>query len=340
VIAAPSGYCRMGLVGKKRLWIGASAVLVICAGGVAFFLQRHQSPALQQQASSRPAPVEVVLPATIRAQAVIPVGVPLEGTLESVEVDAGQQVYEGQLLARINNASLDEDQRTATADLASAQARLDDLESQIIRARATASQARAEEARSQAEAERAERNYLRQQMLHREGATPRLVYEKSQKVYEEAGKRRDSASALARSAEERLTTLAADIDVQKHAVDAKNQVLEQAKEAAAAAEIHSPVDGFVVGRNGQIGDAVTPSVQDLFRIAVNLSALEAVIRADQRSLKRLRVGQEAVVAPAGVPDAIVGHVTAVNSADAVVRFTSPTPAVRPGMTAQVRVKVS
>jgi multidrug resistance efflux pump len=177
-------------------------------------------------------------------------------------------------------------------------------------------------------------------MLVKEGATPRLAYEKSQRESEAAKAERDVAADLARGAEDRLSLLTKTADAARQSVEAGRQALDRAKETAAAAEIHSPVTGLVVGRTKQVGEEVTPDVQDLFQIATDLSALEAVVEPDRAALDRIRPGQDALITVADAPDAIAAHVTEIVGNEVIVRFASPSPAVRPGVTAQVRIKVS
>ena len=96
----------------------------------------------------------------------------------------------------------------------------------------------------------------------------------------------------------------------------------------------------MAGRTRQVGDEVTPDVQDLFQIAVDLAALEAVIQPDAAALSRMRAGQEALISVAGAPDTIVARITEIRGNEVMIRFVSPSPAVRPGSTAQVRIKLS
>jgi multidrug resistance efflux pump len=325
----------------KKLMAAGTLVLAAAAAGALFSLRRSAVPAASPKPAAPPRQLagDLILPARIRARNVTSVPVPVQGTMESLAVDAGQQVYEGQLLGRIGNASLDAEQQSATAALERAQARLGDLEAKLIVSRAEASRARSDATRLQAEFDRAERARARQQMLVKEGATPRLVYEKSVKEYDAAKLERDTAADLARGAEDRLSVLVKTTDAARQSVDAGTEALDRAKAASAAAEIRSPVTGLVVARTKQAGEEVTPDVQDLFQIASDLSALEAVIEPQGADLARIRPGQEVLITLADAPDAIASQVAAINGSEVVVRFTSPNPAIRPGITAQVRIRM-
>ena len=323
----------------KQVLLTAVLVVAAMAAGALFALRRRGTQAVEV----RPAPVtppaasDVILPALIRSQTTVPVGVPVEGTIESLLVETGQPVYEGQLIARIKNAALETDRQSAAAELERAQTRLSQLESQLIVARADASRARSEASRVQGEFDRTERAHQRQQMLLKEGATPRLVYEKAAKEYEAARADRDTADGLARGAEDRLSLLVRNVDAARQSAEQDTLSLEQKNQAAAASEIRSPVSGLVVVRSRQPGEEVTPDVQDLFQIAVDLSSLEAVIQADPASLARIRTGQEALITVAETPDPIPAQVAEIKGAEVILRFQSPSAAVRPGLNAQARI---
>jgi multidrug resistance efflux pump len=324
----------------KPLVIAGVAVAAALGAAAIFTLRRAaHPPASAAVPQPVPLPAEIVLPARIRAQHVVPVAVPVQGTIESLLVEAGEQVYEGQLLGRIRNTALEADQQSAASELERAQTRLNQLESQLIVTRADASSARSEAARSQADLERSQRAYQRQQLLYKEGATPRLVYEKSAAEYDAAKRASDTAADLARGAGERLDAATRNVDAARHQANEVTATLDRAHAAAAAAEIHSPVTGLVVGRTRQVGEEVTPDVQDLFQIASDLAALEAVLDPPTPALALIRTGQEAVLTVAVAPDAIVAQVSEVQGNQVLVRFTSPGPALRPGSTAQVRIKV-
>src|SRR5207237_7889373 len=115
-----------------------------------------------------PSPVEVHLSGKIRAQSVVSVAPPVEGTVGALFVDVGQEVFEGQLLARITNEGLETGQQAAQRELESAQSRVNTLESQVIAARLEASRAQADLSRARGEYERLDKLYRRQQMLYNE----------------------------------------------------------------------------------------------------------------------------------------------------------------------------
>jgi multidrug resistance efflux pump len=326
-------------------WLLAwAAGVLLAAGAGALLYVRTQQPRGQERVEeverpARPPAGELSLPATVRARDVVAVPVPVEGTIGELLAASGDQVYEGQLLARIRNTGLEAAQQAAQNELDRAVQRLDRLDGEVIALRLEASRARADATRAQMEFDRAERDFQRQQMLVREGATPRLVYERALREFEKAKGERDSLVELARSVEERLTGQNSTAEAARRAVEEKTQALEAAQEHFAAAEIHAPVGGLVIARTRQVGEQVDPDVHDLFQIATNLAALEAIAEPEPPARARIREGQEAFILIAGLPDAIPGRVRGIEGTQVIVEFTSPNPAILPGQSAQLRIKV-
>ena len=81
-------------------------------------------------------------------------------------------------------------------------------------------------------------------------------------------------------------------------------------------------------------------MEDLFQIAVDLSELDVILEPEPRVLERIRPGQEAVVQIAELLSGIPGKVREIKESRVFVEFTSPDPAVKPGMTVQVRIKLT
>lgn len=335
----------IGIVrGKWLLISGILILLAVAAGTLSWLWRSRTSPEVVAPAAPPRRAVfmgsEVSLPGKIRAQHLVPVAVPVEGTIEFVGVDVGQDVYEGEVLARVRNTGLETAHQVAAMEAERAQSRLNSLESTYIAVRLEASRAHAEASRAQSDFARAEKAYQRQQMLYREGATPRLVFEKTQKEFEMAQAQYRTLEELARQTAEREESLRKEMDRARRLLEEKNQQLDEAKSNLAGVEIRSPVDGILVGRTKQPGEEVTPQVKDLFQIAVDLSALEAVLEPDPPVLERIRVGQEAILQVAEIPgEGLPGKVKAVRGADVTVEFVNPTPAIRPGFTAQVLIKL-
>jgi HlyD family secretion protein len=282
---------------------------------------------------------EITLQGKIRPQHTIGVAANVPGFIEAFLVEPGQDVYQGQVLARIGAQGLESTREAAAAALEHAQEQVTRSESGLAQARMEGSRTDAELQRAQIMVERLQKAYARQKTLFAEGATPRLTYEKAEADYNAAQKEYDIVSNAARTGRERIQAAQEDVNASRKMVDAKTQELDAAQADLAAAEVHSPVDGYVVSRKGEAGKPADEFGEDFFRIATDLYALEVELEPKEEDLKRIIPGLPALVLVLDVQsNAMEGHVKEIKDKRAVVEFGSGNPAIRPGMVADVRLR--
>ena len=327
--------------GKWVIIAACLALLALVAIAVTVLPQRLAKKTKPVEPVSQAPPVtDINLPGKIRAQHVIGVAPQIECTVAAFLVDVGQEVFEGQLLARLANEGLEADERAAKRDLEITQSKVNALEADVISARLEASRARADASRARGEYDRLDKVYRRQQMLFKEGATPKMAFDKSSREFEQAQIEFGTLEKLAANAEARVAEVVKNLDSQKRALQEKTEALETETTKAAATELVSPAQGLVVTRNGEVGQSFGPD-KDLFQIATQLSLLEVTLEPDPPTLARIEAGQPAQVSlPDQGADGMPGTVKSIQGNQVIVEFTSPNPAVKPGMTAQVRIKTS
>lgn len=328
--------------GKWILGAGSAVLAAMAAGALSRLHTGSSTPnpaASRVAAASLQGPQDLSLTGKIEAQHTVTVAASTEGRLSSVLAEVGQEVFEGQVLAQINNTELQTDQANAASDAGQAQARLSTLEASLLQARLDSDRTAADASRTRGEADRLLKIYERQQLLVHEGATPRLVFEKAEREYKAALAEADSLVEVAKQAPDRVATLTAEIDGARRQVEAKNSELERVKAEMAASEVRSPVTGVVVARRGEPGEEVDGERKDLFQIATDLSQMKIVVEPKAADLGRIHPGLAAVVRisengnepmPALVREIRTGRVT--------IEFQNPNPAVKPGLTAQVQIK--
>jgi len=334
----------------KWLLLGGIAVFLSVGAG-AFVWYRNSQPATPTPVAAAPKPAaetpnnpsffgnEVSLSGVIQPKQTISVAAPIDGTIQEVMADAGTQVFQGQVIARIRNGKLDTSLESATAEVEKLKTRIANLEGSILAARLEASRAQADAQRAKAELDRAEKAYTRQGLLYKEGATPRLTYEKSEREFKAAQTESDNLAAVAKNTVDRIDSLNVDLDGAKKIVAQKNQDLETARQDVASGELQAPADGLVIARKGQPGEPITKAVQDFFVIATNIAVLQVAVDADPSVQPRLKEGQQAVVRVAEFPDDLNGAVREIKGASVIVEFASPSPEVKPGLTARVKIKL-
>ncbi len=322
----------------KYALVGLAVLLAAVAAGAYLYLRTRPKPAPQEQQQTEQAQVnDVSLPATIRAKHVVPVPAPVDGTLDALLVEVGQPVYEGQVVARIKNTAIEAERETAIRDLALVDERLSRAESDLSERRLEQSRARAEQARVQSEFDRVEKLFLRQQMLLREGATPKREFDKAEAAFKQASTEREVVVQAAAAAEERLVGVQKRYDALRVERDQKDRELDAVNTHAAAAEVRAPVEGMLVGVARQVGEQVTTDIADFLRIATNLAELEAVVDPPQPVLARIKPGQEAVLAFPELPEPVYGKVREISGMQVIIEFAASNPAIQPGMNAQARI---
>ena len=319
---------------------GFLVAVVLIAGLVFSVLQPKPStppaksvPAPAPQAPASPKQISI----TGRVEAVhtIPVGVSIAGEVDSFSAEVGQDVFEGQVLARISNQGLEIGRDSLQRALPAWEQKLSTLETTISAARLEAVRAHDDSVRAQEEMGRTAKAFERQKLLHAAGATPRNAYEKSQKDMETAQTDAEGTSDLATRADQHVQDLTRQYDLLKKTIEDKRKELEEAQAALAATEIHAPAGGVVVARQGEIGKTLTqPEAAALFRIATDISRLEAVFTPDPATKK----GDAVTVSFADVPgDPLPGVVREIKDGEAHAEFTSANPAIRPGMACTVQL---
>jgi multidrug efflux pump subunit AcrA (membrane-fusion protein) len=328
--------------GQWLLFGGTVLIVAVGAGSVAYY-RRQLPPAkpAQQAPVELPAGSEVRLTGSIRAVNVVQISAPLGGVAEEFAVKPGDEVYEGQILGRIANDNLQQNERETSLELDRAQSRLNTLESEAIAARLEESRVGAELSRARGELQRAERIYLRQQMLNREGATPRNVFLKAEQEFKTAEAEAETAQGLVNAAQDRIQKASREIELAKKLVAEKEQEHEAAKSQLASSDILSPVDGLVLAIRKNAGDEIEKGLPNLIEIASDLSQMELVITAPPNVVKRISAGQAALLQSAEVPgDGLPSKVKAIEGDSIIIEFSSPTTLIRPGMTAVARLKLN
>ena len=336
----------MNIRGKWVL-IGVSIILLAIAIGAL----SSQWPSWNKPTPTKPQPspivvdsllsgTEISLQGTVEAQQTVNVSAKVTGILGEVFFEPGQEVYEGQLIAHILNRKLEAELVRSKEDLETIETRVSNAESSMLSARLEASRARAEASRVNDELSRLQKIYDRQVLLNNQGATPRNKFEQAKKEFENAKADVSGSAGKADVAEQRVGQLLRDIDQAKKLLEEKRTALEESEADFKAADIVSPVDGIFLGSNVDKGDEVSRDMQDLFQIAVDLSKMQIVVEATPQQLAKIKPGlpTQVFMAEAG-NEALPGEIASIKDTQVLVVFLSPTAAIKPGLTAQVRIKL-
>jgi multidrug resistance efflux pump len=260
-----------------------------------------------------------------------------EGDIDAFLVEVGEDVFTGEVLARIGGSGLEARRDSAAAAVTAAEGQVAKAESAVAAARLEASRAEADGERSRAALEKVRAVWDRQQTLYKAGATPKLTWEKTQRDYDRATGEYDVMNKAARLTAEQVQAALNALSAAQQSLLDRNREAEAAQGDMQSAEVRSPVDGLVIARNGEPGK---PASEDIYEIATDMYALEVALEPTPTVLQRLRPGQPALVLildlqSAGMP----GQVKEIQGNQVVVEFNCPLQGVRPGMGVDVRLKV-
>ena len=291
-----------------------TAVPLLVGGG--WLLLRPRPVPFAERFRTQPAAVgdvvrEVTATGNVDAITDVQVGAEISGRIASVDVDYNDQVRAGQVLARFDRTLLAA-QRAQTAGAVAA-------------ARAALGQARTTQAKAAGDSTRAV------QLWERQGITDAD---------------RDAAVAAARLADQAVTAA----EAQVVAAEAADDV---ARTNLAHTVIRAPIDGVIITRNVDSGQTVASVLQTpvLFTVAADLRKMQVIAAVDEADVGEVTVGQSASFTVNAYPDRVFqGRVTQVRNSPVIVEdvvtygtvieVANPDLALKPGMTASVRIRIA
>jgi HlyD family secretion protein len=244
---------------RPLVWIALALVLLAAAGGYAWQLKtkRNAAPVYVTEAASRGnLTLSVTANGTLQPTRSVSIGSELSGTVLRVLVDVNDKVKKGQVLVELDTAKL--------AD-------------QVTRSRASLSAATAMVAQAVATAAEAKGNLARLEEVARlsGGKVPsQAELETGRATLERALAQEASARANVTVAQATLST--DDTNLSK-------------------ASIRSPIDGVILTRTVDPGNAVAASLQavTLFTVAEDLTQLKLQVNIDEADVGAVKVGQKA-----------------------------------------------
>ena len=315
---------------------------VVLAGAAARVLWLHWkgrtiAPAQEQNTATTKAAREVTLTGNIRPQHVVRVKAEIDGDIDSLMVDVGEDVIAGQVVAQVGSSALESERDAAAQAASAAEAQVSRAQLNLANARLEASRADADRQRSQTSLDKAQAVYDRQDMLNQAGATPRLTWEKAQHDLQNARREYEALEKASRLSADAQQTAANDFAAAQKAAAERNQELAAAQDNLRASEVRAPVDGIVAARSGELGK---PAGNDLFEIATDMSALEVSLEAAPEVLQHLKIGNAALISIPGMQNAVLaGRIREIKDQAVIVEFNCTLTGVRPGMPVEARLKL-
>ena len=293
---------------KSRRWLWV-VVCLLALGGVAFFSLKAVGKGSTKINPEKLVKVEridltrsVVAIGKIEAANRVEVKSKASGIIQKLPFDVGKTVRQGEVICELDKNDLLPRVREANAALNTAEA--------------TLTSAKADYERYKVEAMGPDIPFLKRDMergrsLFTGGLIAQQARDESEKLYEMAVNRQRSATA-------NLAVARASIAKAEAQLEQTRAVLNRAEEDLRNATILSPIDGVVLSRDREIGDAVSSiltmgSGATLIMTLGNLSEVYVKGKADESDLGKIYIGQPARISVESFKDQkFAGKVTMIS----------------------------
>lgn len=293
----------------KRFWWLIVVLAIAAAAFFAYFCLHSSEAAVKYRlAKVEEGPIvsAVTASGTLNAVITVQVGSQLSGQIKELLADFNTKVKAGQILARLDSATLEAKKSQAEADLEAARASFNQQKAQVEKAKAEVETARAALANAKAMTERAtatleeaKREHKRQAALLGRGVSAAQEAEKAQTALQTSQADLTSSQAQEESAAAALLSAKASVKVAEAQLAAAAALIRQRKAALKEIQVEldqsvitSPIECIVIHRNVDVGQTVAASFQapTLFTIAQNLRQMEVWANVDETDIGRVAEG--------------------------------------------------
>ncbi len=333
----------------KKLLLALSAIVALAAAGYYYFSSSAKTVSTAEVKTGGLVSTNstaLTVSGYVVAHHKIDVGSKVTGRVKWIGVEKGDKVKEGQPLVRLEDNEYLAQVNQAQANLAAAEARLDQLRAgsrpqEKLRDRAAVIQA-------QASLKNAQADYERIEQLYRAGVA-------SKSDLDRATAQRDTAAALLEAAKQSSNiTETGPRQEEIRAAEAEAQqmkaALDYARTQLESTEIRAPISGTILQRIVEVGEMVTPSsfgdggARTSVVSLADLDDLQIELDISQTDFARLRMGQRAEIIPESFPNLrYTGFIAEIapeaNRAKATVqvkvKVENPDEQLRPEMNARV-----
>jgi HlyD family secretion protein len=232
---------------------------------------------------------------TINPVNTVSVGSVVSGNVVSVSVDFNSQVKKGDVLAQIDPVPFETALAQAQASYQNSLANVANLEAQIGTATANVATMKANIAKAHATTVDMGTQQKRTKLLADQGVLSPQQNDDAQANYDGAVASENAAIAQEKQAESQLAATIAQRDQAKAMARVQKAAVDSAKLQLSYCTIRAPIDGTVINRTVNVGQAVAASLQapNLFSIGQDLKHMLVYSNTDEADVGRIKVGKQA-----------------------------------------------
>ena len=230
---------------KKWLWIGIPVVIIVLVGAIFGFANTKSNKIDPTKLSEpiKPGDIAKSVVATGKIEPITKVEIKSKasGIVKKLYVEYGQTVKKGQVLAELDREEIQAQVNQSRAQLESTQAMAGSTEADIERAKFDA---------SGVDIPTLQHAHERAMQMAKDGVVSQQALDDAQRAYITAVNKRDSARA-------NVTVLQAKAKQARADVAKAHANLAQLEEQLSYTTIIAPIDGIVLSRDVEVGDAVS-----------------------------------------------------------------------------------
>jgi multidrug resistance efflux pump len=327
----------------------AIAVLVAVVGGLGFFFGMRSAGPKDAQPNVPVTPPEtasengqIQLMGTVQSANPVEILPDTSGVLQSLHVRKGDAVKEGDLLAIVRNEAFEAVEQRLAQEYQALVVRVEESEKSVSQARVEIARMKSEVESSSSRLAVVRQEADRQRQLHAEGATSRLKFEESQRDLENAERQHRSLEQVLATAEAQLVLQEQSLNLDRQARADKQAEWEAAKGDVGLGEVLAPVEGIVTEIRMVEGADVGPNAEPMMEIAPTDAVRYAVLEPTETQMRRIRVGQPALLRPQSLSDVreLPGTVFGFRGPEVLVEFIDENNRVPPGSRVQVVIETA
>jgi len=351
---------------SNRKWLIGLPVLAAIAAVAGFTFYNSSKKVDYITAKIERGEIDSVISSTGTVNAVInvQVGSQVSGNIVELHADWNSHVHKGDLVAVIDPVPFQ-------AKVDQAKASIDSAKASVVNAKASLKKADADIANAFANVKNQEANIVkaksavsdaktkldRRILMKKDGIIAQEDLDTAQATYDQALAAQAAAEAQLTAAQDSQESAKAQREVVQTQLDSAEAQVKQTQANEVQAELDlqhtkiiSPVDGFVVARNMDVGQTVAASFSapTIFNIAKDLTKMQVDANIDESDIGRVKVDQPVTFTVDAFPgQAFMGAVTQIRenatnvqnviTYDVVIRFDNSELKLFPGMTANVRI---